>query len=117
MSKHHNAADHNAPQDEASDSESRMNIMSLFARDLIRQGGLDGTNNKPLIILDSACGDGVISTEIFNLLDEHSTRNMELICGEINTTLVRSVRHTIKLKGWAKTKALVLDAQVWPSIR
>ncbi len=90
MRKNHKIPNHNTTnkgdpsQDDMSDSECKAGIMRLFARALIRQAGLKSTNNKPLTILDNACGYGAVSEEIYGFLDSQAMTRMWLTCGDIS---------------------------------
>jgi len=84
-----------------------------FARSLLRQAGLPQAANKtPLVILDNACGTGVVSAQLYEMLDEDRQAKMEVICGDYSEQMVRFVRQRIEENGWKGATAQVVDAQV-----
>ncbi len=72
--------------------------MRCFTRALVRQAGLDSASDRPLVILNNACGRGSVSAEIYEVLNRQTTMRMELICGDIDGNLVHLVRQIIKDK-------------------
>lgn len=84
-----------------------------FARSLLQQTGLpQAANNAPLVILDNACGTGVISAQLYEMLDEDRRAKVQVICGDYSEQMVRAVRQRIEESGWKGATARLVDAQV-----
>ena len=82
------------------------------ARRLIQQAGLLQTTNGPLVVLDNACGTGVVSSLMYEMLDEDAKERLQLTCGDFSQGMVQSVQQRIVDSGWKGAKAQVVDAQV-----
>lgn len=88
--------------------------ISPFARALILQAFQhDGDNiRKPLVILDNACGTGLISEQLLDMLGESAKEGMKLVCGDLSEGMVNYVKEKIEEKGWKNAEAKVVDAMV-----
>lgn len=86
-------------------------ITRLFAQDLVDLSGLIRSPLSPLVVLDNACGTGVISIAIHDTLQSQASDSWELTCGDISPGLVNQVQQKIDQEGWQNTKAIVVDAQ------
>lgn len=88
--------------------------IKLFARALILQAFQYDVENirKPLVILDNACGTGVISEQLLDMLGESTKEEMELVCGDLSERMVNHVKEKIEEKGWENAEAKVVDAMV-----
>lgn len=79
------------------------------ARAMLRQCGLLPSPPAGAVILDNACGAGVVTACLF----EHSTsdRNpLTVVCGDLDQTMVDFARQRIETKGW-NAQAERVDAQ------
>lgn len=85
-----------------------------FARALILQAFQHDIDNrrKPLVILDNACGTGLISEQLLDMLGESAKEGMKLVCGDISEKMVNYVKEKIEEKGWKNAEAKVVDAMV-----
>lgn len=88
--------------------------VSPFARALILQAFHQDVDNirKPLTILDNACGTGIISEQLFDILGESTKKGMKLVCGDLSEVMVNYVKEKIEEKGWKNAEARVVDAMV-----
>jgi len=82
------------------------------AKRLIQQVGLLQAESGPLVVLDSACGTGVVSSQLYEMLDESDKERLQLTCGDFSEGMVQSVQQRIIDNGWKGAKAQVVDAQV-----
>jgi ubiquinone/menaquinone biosynthesis C-methylase UbiE len=82
------------------------------ARRLIQQVGLIQMDKGPLIVLDNACGTGVVSSLLYEMLDENDKEKLQLSCGDFSEAMVQSVQQRIIESEWKGAKAQVVDAQV-----
>lgn len=83
-----------------------------FATLMIRKAGLDHFDQTPLVVLDNACGTGVISAQLYEMLDESVKDEMQLVCGDNSERMVEYVKQKIQDDGWKGAKAEIVDAQV-----
>jgi ubiquinone/menaquinone biosynthesis C-methylase UbiE len=82
------------------------------ARHMIRQAGLLQVERGPLVVLDNACGLGIVTSLLYEMLQEGAKDGLQITCGDISEGMVQGVQHQIdtdKLKG---ASAQVVDAQV-----
>lgn len=88
--------------------------ISPFARALILQAFQHDVDNirKPLVILDNACGTGLISEQLLDMLGESAEEGMKLVCGDLSEGMVNYVKEKIAEKGWKNAEAKVVDAMV-----
>ena len=88
--------------------------MSPFARELILQTFQHDVDNirKPLVVLDNACGTGLVSEQLLDILDESAKGGMKLVCGDLSEGMVNYVKEKIEEKGWKNAEAKVVDAMV-----
>ncbi|KAI9747412.1 MAG: hypothetical protein M1835_002112 [Candelina submexicana] len=83
-----------------------------YASFLIRQAGLLSTeSNAPLVVLDNACGSGVVSSLLYKMLDEGSKSRLRLTCSDLSELFVKSVSERIEEEGWKGAEAKVIDMQ------
>ena len=76
---------------------------------LLKQAGLLGsTGTKPLVILDDACGTGVISHVLQTQAKE---RIAELVCADLSPAMIEYVNKRIIKEDWKSTTTQVADAQ------
>ncbi|KAI9698156.1 MAG: hypothetical protein M1836_004158 [Candelina mexicana] len=81
-----------------------------YASFLIRQAGLLSTeSNAPLVVLDNACGSGIVSSLLYKMLDEGSKSRLRLTCSDLSELFVKSVSERIEEEGWKGAEAKVID--------
>lgn len=85
-----------------------------FARALILQAFKHDVDNirEPLVILDNACGTGLISEQLLDMLGESAKEGMKLVCGDLSQQMVNYVKEKIEEKEWKNAEAKVVDAMV-----
>jgi hypothetical protein len=62
------------------------------ARRLIEQVGLLQVDKGPLVVLDSACGTSIASSQLYEMLDESARERLQLTCGDYSERMVQSVQ-------------------------
>ena len=82
------------------------------ARYLIQQIGLLHVHKGPLIVLDNACGTGVVSSQLYEMLDAGAKERLRLTCGDFSDKMVQLVQQRIVESEWKGAKAQIIDAQV-----
>ncbi|RAH68129.1 class I SAM-dependent methyltransferase [Aspergillus aculeatinus CBS 121060] len=87
-------------------------ITRYFTQDLITLSGILDSAQRPLKVLDLACGTGVVAEKLHEVLAEQRAGSWKLLCGDISTELTGHVKRKIVEEGWsANTSARVMDAQ------
>ncbi|GES57382.1 putative UbiE/COQ5 family methyltransferase [Aspergillus terreus] len=86
-------------------------VTGPFAQLLVDYSGVVQSTQRPLVILDNACGTGIISEALNRSLDSQTKGRWELTCGDISDSLVQYVNQRIQDEGWPKAKAQFVDAQ------
>lgn len=91
-------------------------ITGEYAKCLLLQAGLPNWHTsepkKPLIVLDNACGTGMVSENLWEMLDEPAKEGLRLVCGDISEGMVKHVQKKIEEQGWHGADARVVDAMV-----
>jgi len=78
---------------------------------LIKQSGIISSKEQPLVILDNACGTGVISAALYEELDDTKKAQLQLTCGDITSGMIEYMQHVITSKKWTGASAQYIDAQ------
>lgn len=90
-------------------------VTGQFAQSLIDQSGMvmDANANpeKPLVVLDNACGTGVVSSLLHQQLNEKVQENWHLTCGDISEAMLEYTRGRLQREGWQNTEVKIVDAQ------
>jgi ubiquinone/menaquinone biosynthesis C-methylase UbiE len=79
---------------------------------LIEQAKLLEPSDNPLIILDNACGTGVITSLLYDSLGDSEKEKLQIVCGDFSQGMLDAVQETINTRGWKGAKAQLVDAQV-----
>ncbi|KAL5366302.1 S-adenosyl-L-methionine-dependent methyltransferase [Aspergillus floccosus] len=86
-------------------------VTGPFAQLLVNYSGVVQGTQRPLVILDNACGTGIISEALNRSLDSQTKRDWELTCGDISDNMVQYMNQRIQGEGWPNAKAKLVDAQ------
>ncbi|KAF8146335.1 hypothetical protein K438DRAFT_1781110 [Mycena galopus ATCC 62051] len=84
-------------------------ITGVVAKAMLEQSGLLPTPPKNAQVLDNACGGGVVTSILFNVIGKNS--DVHIVCGDLEEYVVNSTAEHIKANGW-NAEATVADAQV-----
>ncbi|TFK81140.1 S-adenosyl-L-methionine-dependent methyltransferase [Polyporus arcularius HHB13444] len=83
-----------------------------FALHAIRQSGLDKADgSEELVVLDNACGTGVVTLNLYETLSPAAKAKLEVLCGDFSPGMVKSVQERIEQNGWTGASAKPVDAQ------
>ncbi|CAG7946353.1 unnamed protein product [Penicillium nalgiovense] len=90
-------------------------VTRLFAEMLVDQSKVAAESNanpdQPLVVLDNACGTGVISSALNDKLDDSVKKMWKLTCGDISSPMIESITHRMQEEGWPNVEAKIVDAQ------
>lgn len=82
-----------------------------FAELLVKRANLDkATGDDDLVVLDEACGTGVVSFHLMNVLDEKAKAKLDLTCSDFARAMVDFVRKRLEDGGWQNARAIHSDA-------
>ena len=65
-----------------------------------------------VIVLDNACGTGIVSAQLVATLDDSTRPKFDLICADLAEAMVNFVKQRIESTPWPNAKAVKGDAQV-----
>lgn len=90
-------------------------VTGQFVQALIDQSGLilDSKTNQDhhLVVLDNACGTGIVSRLLHQQLDDKTTKNWKLTCGDISEGMLEYTRLRAETEQWSNTETKIVDAQ------
>ncbi|KAJ5363696.1 Acetylaranotin bis-thiomethyltransferase [Penicillium cataractarum] len=90
-------------------------ITGQFAKLLIDQSGLVANSkanpDSPLVVLDNACGTGIVSSILQHELGDQAKSNLKLTCGDISQGMLDYVNHRIDKENWQNVEVKTVDAQ------
>lgn len=81
-----------------------------FAELMIRQSGLPSNPLDRLVVLDNACGTGVVATKLFegNLLDDATRAKLAVTCADFSQAMVDATREKAVKNGWPSATDIVV---------
>ncbi|KAL9036922.1 MAG: hypothetical protein Q9180_004017 [Flavoplaca navasiana] len=82
-----------------------------FGRHLIEKAGLLSPNLDNLTILDNACGTGVMSGALHEMLPVSTKSRMKLTMGDFSETMLKVANERCTTEGWVHTEGRIVDAQ------
>lgn len=84
-----------------------------YAEDLLQQADFATQADalSRLVVLDTACGTGIVSNKIMKLLSVDAKSKLDLTCADFADSMVDFVTSMIEKNSWTHAKALKADAQ------
>ncbi|KAJ6563644.1 S-adenosyl-L-methionine-dependent methyltransferase [Mycena vulgaris] len=95
----------------AEDTAKMEEITGVPAKAMLVKSGLLPMPPKKALVLDNACGGGVVASLLFNALGK--TSDVRVVCGDLEEYMVNSTAERIKANGW-NAEATVVDALANP---
>jgi ubiquinone/menaquinone biosynthesis C-methylase UbiE len=90
-------------------------VTEQFAQALIDQSGLilesRTQQDAPHVVLDNACGTGIVSSLLHHQLDDKVKRNWKLTCGDISEGMLRYTKLRMENEHWQNAETKLVDAQ------
>lgn len=90
-------------------------ITGHFAQSLLDQTGLvteaNSDPSKTLVVLDNACGTGIVSSILHNKLDDAVKATWKLTCGDISPGMIEYTRRRMDRESWQNAEVRIVDAQ------
>ncbi|OCT47889.1 hypothetical protein CLCR_03766 [Cladophialophora carrionii] len=88
------------------------NIMGPFADTVLRTAKFPPAGDSPLVVLDQACGSGVVSSHIMSRLSSDDRARLDLTCADISEPQIAQMTKRIEASGWHNARAVTNDAMV-----
>ncbi|KAL6247979.1 hypothetical protein RBB50_005327 [Rhinocladiella similis] len=70
----------------------------------------DVSDDEKLVVLDEACGTGIVSKHLMDHLSDKAKDNLELTCADYAEAMLKSLDRRIKAEGWKGTKTVHSNA-------
>ncbi|KAK5207927.1 hypothetical protein LTR47_005842 [Exophiala xenobiotica] len=80
-----------------------------FAKILVDTVVKNISDNEELVILDEACGTGIVSKHLMDALGDNSKKNLELTCADNADAMLKVMAKRIETNGWEKAKTAKSD--------
>lgn len=91
-------------EDIAASTSSIEEITGVFAQQALIKAGLqDYAKAKPLVVFDGMCREGILTVKLHEMLKERPQNSFEVICGDVNDTMVNLLKQRIDKEGWTNT--------------
>lgn len=87
-------------------------IMRVIAEPLIKQMGFNNEMTEPVVLLDNACGSGVVTQEVQAVLSDEVLQRSSFTCADSSAAMVDLVKKRVVSEKWVNVEATVLDAMV-----
>lgn len=115
MAHKHDIATLFKSEDYASSFKRGEMVTRAFAELLVDQSKVAAESkanpNRPLVILDNACGTGVVSNALNTQLDGIVKKKCKLTCGDISSAMLAHTAHRLQQEGWENVETKIVDAQ------
>lgn len=86
-------------------------LTGSYAKLLLEKVNLDNfPDAEKLIVLDEACGTGIVSAHLMDILGDKGKENLDLTCADFADAMVHFVAKRIESSGWKNAKAVKADA-------
>jgi len=89
-----------------------------FARPLLVAAGLPAPPTSPaksVVLLDNACGSGVVTATLLEMLDEQgrtaSKEGLKVTCADLQEPMINYVKERMEKEKWEGVEAKLVDAQ------
>lgn len=77
-------------------------VTSTPATALLRQCKLNSDSAPSgIVLLDNACGCATVTKQLFKLLQPSPPQDMQIICGDLDLTMVEGTQKIIETRGWS----------------
>lgn len=83
-----------------------------FAEALIKQSGLPSSSLDKLVVLDNACGTGIVTTKLIegDFLSEASRAKLDITCADYSETMINYTKEKAATSGWDNVRTVLADA-------
>ncbi|ETN43560.1 uncharacterized protein HMPREF1541_02719 [Cyphellophora europaea CBS 101466] len=87
-------------------------VTGPFAEDMIKQSGLPSYEHDKAVVLDNACGTGVVMAKLMggNLISTALCSTLDLTCADFAGAMVNATKDNATAAGWSNVKTVRADA-------
>ncbi|KAL4778338.1 S-adenosyl-L-methionine-dependent methyltransferase [Aspergillus varians] len=85
-------------------------LTGIFAPPLINQSGIASYPGRA-VVLDNACGTGIISSTLNTTLSDQVKKDWELTCADFSPAMIDQAQQRAIDEGWQNAEAKLVDAQ------
>ncbi|RHZ64056.1 hypothetical protein CDV55_107177 [Aspergillus turcosus] len=85
-------------------------LTGLYAQTLVEYSGVANPSQKPLVVLDNACGIGAVSSALNRTLDDEAKKTWKLTCGDLSEGMLEYTKQRLEDEGWVNAETKVVDA-------
>jgi ubiquinone/menaquinone biosynthesis C-methylase UbiE len=85
-------------------------LTGLYAQTLVDYSGVANTSQKPLAILDNACGIGAVSSVLNRTLDDEAKKTWKLTCGDLSEGMLEYTKQRLEDERWVNAETKVVNA-------
>ncbi|EAW13977.1 gliotoxin thiomethyltransferase [Aspergillus clavatus NRRL 1] len=86
-------------------------LTGMYAQTLVDFSSVAQPGQKPLVVLDNACGLGAVSSALQHTLDDEAKRNCHLTCGDLSDGMLEYAKLRAQEEGWSNADIKLVDAQ------
>ncbi|KAA8650620.1 hypothetical protein EYZ11_002749 [Aspergillus tanneri] len=86
-------------------------VTGPFAEALVDISGVAKFIQKPLAVFDNACGTGIVSKALHDMVDSQVQKDWQLTCGDFSNVMVEFTKKRIQNEEWPNAEAKVINAQ------
>ncbi|EXJ60079.1 hypothetical protein A1O7_04229 [Cladophialophora yegresii CBS 114405] len=89
-------------------------LMGPFADAVLHTAKFPPAGDSQLVVLDQACGSGVVSSHIMSHLSPDDRSRLDLTCADISEPAIAQMEKRIENSGWSNARAVTNDAMETP---
>ncbi|EJU03266.1 S-adenosyl-L-methionine-dependent methyltransferase [Dacryopinax primogenitus] len=86
-------------------------VTGEFAKVLLDAAAVPPSTPQDLVVLDNACGSGIVTAILLGRMSEEQKRRTKVLCGDIQSEVVKYVTERIEREKWEGVEVKLLDAQ------
>ena len=83
---------------------------SIPALALVKHSALLPSPPPNSILFDNACGAGILTSQLLSQISENDRKNISIICGDLDLTMIDMMNERIKSNSWSNVTAQKLDS-------
>ncbi|EAL93407.1 conserved hypothetical protein [Aspergillus fumigatus Af293] len=85
-------------------------LTGLYAQTLVDYSGVANTSQKPLVVLDNACGIGAVSSVLNHTLQDEAKKTWKLTCGDLSEGMLETTKRRLQDEGWVNAETKIVNA-------
>ncbi|KAF7163175.1 hypothetical protein CNMCM5623_008245 [Aspergillus felis] len=85
-------------------------LTGLYVETLVEYSGVANPSQKPLVVLDNACGIGAVSSVLNRTLNDEAKRTWKLTCGDLSEGMLEYAKKRLEDEGWVNAETKIVNA-------